>query len=213
MKSRRGAETTRPAVTAGGGGGKGPLHFESRVPEHKSPGREPKGAKVAGLLTRQSPAAQRLFPPAPPQGPPHSSPSPSARPPHPGLLGPGRGWGRQGRALRWAGPWAGRAAAAAAAGEKLSRPEREPPRIRAAAARVAGTGTTGSAAGPANWLPGVAPGHGTAGGGCGPALRPGLAAGGLSNRTQDALRGRGRRAGGAAVRGPEPGVGRASGQR
>lgn len=139
------------------------LHLESRVPARKSPGREPQGATAGGSKhAERTPGAARtrlcaLPNLSRPQGSRTRAPpcTPSSAPAWGGAeggAGGGPGWAALG--------WAGRAAAAAAAGEKLSRPERalsrdpEPPRrhgggrrdhrIRSRAGRFAAGGRPGA---------------------------------------------------------------------
>lgn len=166
----------------------------------------PAGSEGGRLQVGVRPGLQSRFPRA-------SSPSRVGAFPALPRPGAGPGAGPAGRGLRGAGPGAGRP-------QLQRRLEKSCPgqsarcrgiRSRRGEQRAGRRHPRRTA--PADSLPGAAPGHGTAGGGRGPALRPGRAAGGLSCGTQDALRGRGPPAGGAAVRGAEPGAGRAAGQR
>lgn len=97
--------------------------------------------------------------------------------------GQGRGPGVGG--VKWAARGAGRARGRLGGWRKVV-PARELAAAGSGAAaactRQRRGATAGSAAWPADSLPGVAPGHGTAGGGRERALRPGRAAGGLSCR-------------------------------
>lgn len=182
--------TTRPAVAVGGWRRKGSssilsrgsLRGSLRDARRRARGREAANKRSGSRVRREPGSARSPISPAPRD--PAPAPLPARRAPLRPGAGPraGPGAGRGGR------PWGGRG------GRRLRRLrwrlEKSCPGqsarcrgIRSRRGVTEGAGeTTGSAAGPADSQPGVAPGHGTAGGDRGPALRPGRAEGGLSCR-------------------------------